>query len=56
MEQAVIKLAVDISERRGLTLLLTRDKARESKTDLIASLILKGPLFVLSGDEWFPLN
>ena len=50
----LIKLAVDISERRGLTLILTQDKARESKTDLIASLILKGPLFVLSGDEWLP--
>ena len=50
----LIKLAVDISERRGLTLILTRDKARESKTNLIASLVLKGPLFVLSGDEWFP--
>jgi hypothetical protein len=52
----LIKLAVDISERRGLTLLLTQNKARESKTNLIANLILKGPLFVLSGDEWLPLN
>jgi len=50
----LIRLAVYISERRGLTLILTQDKARESKTDLIASLILKGPLFVLSGDEWLP--
>ena len=54
MEQTVIKLAMDSREKRGLTLILTQDKARESKTDLIASLILKGPLFVLSGDEWLP--
>jgi hypothetical protein len=54
MEQTVITLAVDSTEKRGLTLILTQDKARESKTDLIANLILKGPLFVLSGDEWLP--
>lgn len=50
----LIKLAVDITRKRGLTLILTRDRARESKTDLIANLILKGPLFVISGDEWLP--
>jgi len=54
MEQTVITLAVDSTEKRGLTLILTQDKARESKTDLIANLILMGPLFVLSGDEWLP--
>jgi hypothetical protein len=52
----LIKLAEGVTEKRGLTLILTQDKARESKTNLIASLILKGPLFVLSGDEWLPLN
>ena len=41
-------------EKRGLTLILTRDEARQSKTELIARLILSGPLFVLSGDEWLP--
>jgi hypothetical protein len=35
-------------------LILTRDRARESKTNLIANLILNGPLFVVSGDEWLP--
>jgi hypothetical protein len=50
----LIKLAEGVTEKRGLTLLLTQDKARESKTNLIASLVLKGPLFVLSGDEWLP--
>lgn len=41
-------------EKRGLTLLLHQDEARQSKTELIARLILSGPLFVLSGDEWLP--
>jgi len=50
----IIKLAMDITEKRGLALILTRDRARKSKTDLIANLILNGPLFVVSGDEWLP--
>jgi hypothetical protein len=50
----VIKLALDSTEKRGLALVLTQDRARQSKTDLIASLILSGPLFVVSGDEWLP--
>ena len=50
----LLKLALDITEKRGLTLILTRDRARKSKTDLIANLILNGPLFVISGDEWLP--
>ena len=50
----VIKLAVEGTGKRGLALILTKDKARKSKTDLIASLILNGPLFILSGDEWLP--
>lgn len=50
----LLNLTVDITEKRGLTLLLTRDKARKSKTDLIANLILNGPLFIISGDEWLP--
>jgi hypothetical protein len=49
-----IKLAMGTTEKRGLALILTRDRARQSKTDLIARLILKGPLFVVSGDEWLP--
>ena len=48
------KLNVELVERRGLSLILTRDSARRSKTDLIAHLILRGPLFVVSGDEWLP--
>ncbi|HSL45965.1 MAG TPA: hypothetical protein VK897_21205 [Anaerolineales bacterium] len=49
-----IKLAIDSTEKRGLALILTQDRARQSKIDLIASLILNGPLFVVSGDEWLP--
>jgi hypothetical protein len=50
----IIKQTIENTGKRGLTLILTRDKARQSKTILIASLILSGPLFVLSGDEWLP--
>ena len=48
------QLATDISRKRGLILILTQDSAHQSKTELIAYLILKGPLFVISGDEWLP--
>jgi hypothetical protein len=50
----IFKRTIENKEKRGLTLLLTRDEARQSKTELIARLILSGPLFVLSGDEWLP--
>lgn len=49
-----LQLTSDVTGKRGLTLILTRDRARKSKTELIASLILRGPLFVVSGDEWLP--
>jgi len=50
----IIKLTIDIAEKRGLALVLTQDRAHQQKTDLIANLILNGPLFVVSGDEWLP--
>ena len=50
----IIQLTIDGTEKRGLALILTQDRARKSKTDLIANLILNGPLFVISGDEWLP--
>jgi hypothetical protein len=50
----LLTLAVDVTEKRGLILILTKDRARESKTNLIANLIMNGPLFVISGDEWLP--
>jgi len=48
------KPILDVPRKRGITLILTRDSARKSKTELIACLILRGPLFVVSGDEWLP--
>ncbi|MDO8754943.1 MAG: hypothetical protein Q7J80_13685, partial [Anaerolineales bacterium] len=50
----LLKRTADINQPRGLTLILTQDRALKSKTDLIAALILRGPLFVLSADEWLP--
>ena len=50
----IIKLTTDSIKKRGLALILTQDKARKTKTDLIASLILHGPLFIVSGSEWLP--
>jgi hypothetical protein len=50
----IIKLTVDMTAKRGLVLLLTPDQARQSKTNLIGNLIIKGSLFVISGDEWLP--
>lgn len=49
-----LQLVTPFTHKRGLTLILTHDRARQSKTDLIAHLLLKGPLFVVSGDEWLP--
>ena len=51
---SLIQLPVNSTEKRGLSLIITQDQARQSKRDLIATLILKGPLFVVSGDEWLP--
>jgi hypothetical protein len=48
------KLSIEITQKRGLILILTKDRARKNKTDLIANLILNGPLFIVSGDEWLP--
>lgn len=50
----ITKLVADGAQKRGLALILTRDQARKSKTDLIVTLILNGPLFVVAGDEWLP--
>jgi len=48
------KLPIDMTRQRGLTLLLTTDKARAGITELIAAEILRNPLFVISGSEWLP--
>jgi hypothetical protein len=50
----LLKLPADINRSRGLTLVLTEDKARAGITELIAKLILNGPLFVVSASEWLP--
>jgi len=50
----LLKLPTDITRSRGLALILTADKARARITELIASLILNGPLFVISASEWLP--
>ena len=48
------KLPIDMTRQRGLTLLLTTNKARVGITELIAAEILRSPLFVISGSEWLP--
>ena len=48
------KLPTDITRSHGLALILTADKARAGVTELIANLILNGPLFVVSASEWLP--
>jgi hypothetical protein len=48
------KLPTDLARRRGLTLILTADKALAGITEFIAAQILHGPLFVISGNEWLP--
>ena len=48
------QLTREVTAKRGLALIFTQDKARQSKTNLISNLILNGPLFVISGDEWLP--
>jgi len=50
----LLKLPTDITRSRGLALILTADKARAGMPDLIANLILNGPLFVISASEWLP--
>jgi hypothetical protein len=48
------KLSTDMTRSRGLNLILTTDKARSGITELIAALILQGPLFVVAASEWLP--
>lgn len=48
------KLPTDLTRSRGMTLILTRDKARAGITELIAAQVLRSPLFILAGSEWLP--
>lgn len=43
-----------LARSRGLALILTVGKARAEITNLIAELILRGPLFIVAGSEWLP--
>ena len=43
-----------LTRPRGLALIVTLGKARAEMTELIAELILSGPLFVVAGSEWLP--
>jgi len=52
--KTLLNLPNDITRQRGLTLLLTADKARAGITELIAAQILCSPLFVISASEWLP--
>ena len=54
MMNTSLKLPADLARARGLTLILTADQARASITELVAALILRGPLFTVSGSEWLP--
>jgi len=47
-------LPSDSTRQRGLTLILTADKARTGITELIAALVLSSPLFVIAASEWLP--
>jgi hypothetical protein len=48
------KLSTDLTRSRGMAVIQTPDRARGVCTELIATLILKGPLFVVAGSEWLP--
>jgi len=48
------KLPIDMTRQRGLTLILTKDQARTSITELIATVVLSSPLFVIAASEWLP--
>jgi hypothetical protein len=47
-------LPSDSTRQRGLTLILTADKARTGITELITALLLSSPLFVIAASEWLP--
>lgn len=50
----LLTLSPELSSSRGLTLILTADKARAGITELIAARVLLGSLFVIAGSEWLP--
>jgi hypothetical protein len=50
----LLKLTIDVTQKRGLNLILTKNRARKNKTDLMAAIISQGPLFVVAGSGWLP--
>ncbi|MBC7876149.1 MAG: hypothetical protein H7Y59_03175 [Anaerolineales bacterium] len=50
----IIKITPDIVKKRCLTLISLRNRAYESKTNLIATIILNSPLLVVAGNDWLP--
>lgn len=48
------KLPTNLTRSRGLTLILTKDKARAGITELIAAEVLHSALFVVAASEWLP--
>jgi hypothetical protein len=50
----LMKFPSGLTSSRGMTVILMADRAREGITELIARLILGGPLFVVAASEWLP--
>ena len=50
----LLQVGTDLTRKQGINLILTPDRAHTNKTELIAHLVLAGPLLVISGDEWLP--
>jgi hypothetical protein len=48
------RLPTDLTRSRGMTLILTRDRARAGISELIAAQVLHSSLFVLAASEWLP--
>jgi len=44
----------DLTRSRGMAVIITANRARAGIAELIANLILHGPLFVIGGSEWLP--
>jgi hypothetical protein len=50
----LMNLPHDLMHSRGINLIRTASRAHNIYIDLIASLLSKGPLFVIAGNDWLP--
>jgi hypothetical protein len=50
----LLKSPTDLNCSRGVMLVLIEDEAHRVLTELIASLLLQAPLFVIAGGGWLP--